>query len=303
MNSPDMQDPLVAGALEGLLRWYVAMGADAAIDEEPHDRFAAPAPQPARGPALTQDAQAEEAENRDTPSPEAPRQRTLNRDLPAPAAAPRFESTPAADALIAQAEELAARAGTLEELRHAWENFQGCGLAATASQMIFSGGTPGAPIMILGAAPGSDDERQGEAFAGAAGRLIDGMLAAIGLSRGTVYLANVIPWRPPGNRQPTPLEAALCLPFTRRHIALANPGVILCLGEKAAQLLLGTKEPLARLRGRWLTYEDGAAPVKIAITYSPDYLLSQPLQKKRAWADLLAFAKMLEARTNSSPHA
>ena len=125
------------------------------------------------------------------------------------------------------------------------------------------------------------------------------MLASIGLSRANAYLAHVIPWRPPGNRPPAPLEAALCLPFTRRHITLANPDLILCLGERTAQLLLGTKEPLARLRGRWLTYEDGATPIKTAVTFSPDYLLGQPLQKKRAWLDLLAFAKMLEAKAGS----
>jgi DNA polymerase len=291
-----MQDPLVAGALEGLLRWYVAMGADAAIDEEPHDRFAAS--------AQSQSVQSQTAK-REAPLPEASNPEPSGRDRPLTPAPPppRLDATPAADALIAQAEELAARAASLEELRHAWENFQGCGLAATASQMIFSGGTPGSGVMILGAAPGSDDERQGEAFAGMAGKLVDGMLAAIGLSRNSVYLANVIPWRPPGNRQPTPLEAALCLPFTRRHIALADPKLILCLGEKAAQLLLGTKEPLTRLRGRWLTYEDGTAPIKISVTFSPDYLLSQPLQKRRAWADLLAFAKMLEASANSVPRA
>jgi uracil-DNA glycosylase family 4 len=303
MSSPDMQDPLVAGALEGLLRWYVAMGADAAIDEEPHDRFAATAPRPARGPALAQEAQPQDTPSQKAPINEAPRNKALNRDQTSPAPPPRLESTPAADALIGQAEELAASATTLEELHRVWENFQGCGLAATASRMIFSGGTPGARVMILGAAPGSDDERQGEAFAGTAGQLIDAMLAAIGLSRATVYLAHVIPWRPPGNRPATQLEAALCLPFTRRHIALANPGMILCLGEKAAQLLLGTKEPLTRLRGRWLTYEDGTAPIKTAVTFAPETLLRQPLQKRRAWVDLLAFAKMLDAEANPAPRA
>ena len=122
------------------------------------------------------------------------------------------------------------------------------------------------------------------------------MLAAIGLTRQTVYLANVIPWRPPGNRAPTPLEAALCLPFTRRHIALADPAVILCLGERAAQLILDTKDSLARLRGRWLAFESDTGTVKTAVTFSPDYLLSQPVQKKRAWIDLIAVAKMLEAQ-------
>jgi DNA polymerase len=155
--------------------------------------------------------------------------------------------------------------------------------------------------MLIGAAPGSDDERQGEAFAGPAGRLVDAMLAAIGLTRDSVYLANLIPWRPPGNRPPTPLEAGLCLPFARRHIALARPEIILCLGERAAQLLLlDTKETLSRLRGRWHDYPGADGPIRLAVTFSPDYLLSQPLQKRRAWRDLLDVARALESSQPSA---
>ena len=166
--------------------------------------------------------------------------------------------------------------------------------------MIFADGAPGAPLMVIGAAPGSDDERQGTAFAGSQGQLLDGMLRAIGLTRETAYLTNVIPWRPPGNRPPTPLEAALCLPFTRRHIALAEPAFILCLGERAAQLLLDTREPLGKLRGRWHSYEGERTTVKLAVTFSPDYLLGQPLQKRRAWVDLIGVARMMEAQADAS---
>ena len=263
------------------------------IDEDPHDRFALveaaaiiERPAPARP--------SEDRSSSDRPAP-----RVLERRAPPLTAA---DGPPlAAEALIRQAQAIAASAQTLDELRALWERFDGCALATTAQRMIFAGGNPKAEIMIIGAAPGSDDERQGEAFAGPAGRLVDGMLRAIGLSRDTAYMTNVIPWRPPGNRPPTPLEAALCLPFTRRHIALAEPKLILCLGERAAQLLLDTKDSMARLRGRWLTFEGDATTVKLAVTFSLDYLLSQPLQKKRAWLDLMSIAKMLETKADISP--
>jgi uracil-DNA glycosylase family 4 len=285
---PDWTDD--AGAFESLLRWYLAMGVDAAIDADPHDRF-----------ALVEPVAVERAAG-DQASADRPAARVLERQAPPPRA-PGDGPPLAADALIRQAQEIAASARTLDELRTLWEAFDGCALATTAQAMIFAGGNAKADIMIIGAAPGSDDERQSEAFAGPAGRLVDGMLRAIGRSRDSAYMTNVIPWRPPGNRPPTPLEAALCLPFTRRHIALADPAFILCLGERAAQLLLDTKDSMARLRGRWLTYEGDATTVKVAVTFSLDYLLSQPLQKKRAWLDLLNVAKMLETTAAIRPRS
>ncbi len=262
-------------ALEGLLRWYAAMGVDAPVDEEPHDRFVAP--------ALAQVPQ--------TPRPGGPDAADGGDKAvagPRPTRLP--DGTPnSAEALIRQAEVLAAGASDLDDLRQRWTTLPGCALAST-SRMIFAGGTAGSSLMLIGGAPDSDDERQGEAFCGASGRLLDAMLRAIGLDRQGVYLANVIPWRPPGNRLPTPLELALCLPFTRRHIALADPAVLLCLGERAAQPLLGSREPVSRLRGRWLTHEGDAKTVKTLVTFSPDYLLKQPLQKRRAWLDLQMLA-------------
>ena len=273
MRSPDPIDhPL---ALEGLLRWYLAMGVDTPIDEVAHDRFVAPTGSPEeRG----------RGEGKGTlPRGQAPAV-TKSR------VTPPLEPSASADTLIKNAEALAAGATTLEDLRDAFATLPGCNLAATASRMIFSGGTPGTPVMLMGGAPDTDDERQGEAFAGANGRLLDAMLRAIGLDRKTVYLANVIPWRPPGNRAPTPLELALCLPFTRRHIALAAPSLLVCLGEKAAQPLLDTKEPISRLRGRWMSHEGETTTVKTLVTFSPEYLMKQPLQKRRAWADLRMLA-------------
>ena len=284
MTSSDTSDPADhAASLESLLRWYVAMGVDAAIDADPHDRFVVGAPD------------APPREGRTLAAPPA-----LQGASPAP---PRLmiDGLPiSADALVRQAEEIAAGAASLTALQEAWEGFGGCQLSATASRMIFAAGAPGASLMIIGAAPGSDDERQGMAFAGAQGRLLDGMLRAVGLTRETVYLTNVIPWRPPGNRPPTPVEAALCLPFTRRHVTLAQPDFILCLGERAAQLLLDTRETLAKLRGRWHSFEGERKTVKLAVTFSPDYLLSQPLQKRRAWADLTSVAKMMEAKASEA---
>jgi DNA polymerase len=274
MNDVPTDDP--ARALESLLRWYAAMGVDAAVDEMPHDRFVAP-----QAPAVA-------AEAPDT-SRRAP---AAMNAMPKTGAEPPIAVS--AEALVRDAEARAAGAGDLEALRRGFESLPGCTLA-TSARMIFSGGTAGARLMIIGAAPDSDDERQGEAFAGSSGRLLDAMLRAIGLDRSAVYLTYVVPWRPPGNRPPTPLELSLCLPFTRRHIALAAPQVILCCGERAAQPLLGVREPISRLRGRWLAYEGDGHTVKVLATYSPSYLLGQPLQKRRAWTDLQMVAAELAA--------
>ncbi len=271
--------PETRHALEALLRWYEAMGVDAAVDETSHDRFrfsqaAPPTPRDAQLP-------------RDAPS-------QPSRSLPPRAGTP--DSVPSsAEALVREAQVLAAAAVDIEDLAARWATLPGCTLAASASRMVFAGGTAGSRLMIVGGAPEADDERQGEAFAGPRGQLLDAMLRAIGLDRGKVYLANVVPWRPPGARPPSPLELSLCLPFARRHIALAAPAVLLCLGERAAQPLLDSREPISRLRGRWLTYEGDATTVRSLVTFSPDYLLNQPLQKRRAWADLQLLATALES--------
>ncbi len=254
-------------ALEALLGWYVAMGVDSAIEEVPRDHFVQPVSQHSQPHAAP---------------PQAPR------------AVPGRPSTARAgvtgEPLIAAAEELAAGAATIEELGARWAALPGCGLAATASQMIFAAGAPGSRLMLIAGAPDSDDERRGEAFCGAKGVLLENMLRAIGLDRSQVYLGHVVPWRPPGNRSPTPLELALCLPFAKRHITLAKPGILVCLGERAAQPLLGSRDPISRLRGRWVNYEGEGTTVKTLVTFSLDYLLTQPLQKRKAWADLQLIA-------------
>ena len=146
------------------------------------------------------------------------------------------------------------RGSSLEELRAALERFQGCGLKATATQLVFADGAPEARIMLVGEAPGADEDRIGRPFVGRAGQLLDRMLAAIGLDRRSVYIANVVPWRPPGNRTPTPQETAVCLPFVRRQIALVGPRLLVCLGGSATQTLLGVKEGITRTRGVWRDY-------------------------------------------------
>ena len=288
MISPDdSSEEATLASLEYLLRWYAAMGVDAPVDESPHDRFAAVVdaePAPAHGFVGS-------AGGRPAPERTGPNRSELDgepsRNDLRPRTRPSLDATPkTADALVRQAEALAADAMTAEALIARWETLPGCGLAATASRMIVAGGRFGAPVLVAGGAPEADDERVGEAFAGAHGRLLDAMLRAIGLDRAQVYLINVVPWRPPGNRVPTPLELALCLPFARRLVALAEPRLILCLGERAAQPLLGSREPISRLRGRWMAFEGEAKTVKTLVTFAPGYLLKQPLQKRRTWIDL-----------------
>jgi uracil-DNA glycosylase len=251
------------------------MGVDIAVDDAPHDRFAetpaSPSAQAEAGPAPT------------TAPP---------RTIEASHWVPR-EPAPAlpADAVEASAQESAASAKTLDDLRESLSRFEGCGLKATATRLVFGDGNPGADIMLFGEAPGADEDRQGVPFVGRAGQLLDKMLASIGLDRSKVYIANVVPWRPPGNRTPTPLETTACLPFTRRQIELVDPKILVCLGAAAAQTLLGTKEGIMRLRGRWLTYREGDKDIRAIAMLHPAYLLRQPAQKKLAWQDLRMLAK------------
>jgi DNA polymerase len=193
------------------------------------------------------------------------------------------------------AREAAAAARTLEELRAAIERFQGCGLKATATQLVFADGAPAARIMLVGEAPGGDEDRIGRPFVGRAGQLLDRMLASIGLDRTKVYIANVVPWRPPGNRTPTPQETGVCLPFVRRQIALVAPRILVCLGGSATQTLLGAKEGITRTRGVWRDYQsDDGASIPALPMFHPAYLLRQPAAKRQAWADLLKLKRAVD---------
>ncbi|HEY4275969.1 MAG TPA: uracil-DNA glycosylase, partial [Rhizomicrobium sp.] len=189
-----------------------------------------------------------------------------------------------------------AGARTLAELRAAMEAFEGSALKRAATHTVFADGTPQGRVLFIGEAPGRDEDRIGKPFVGRAGQLLDKMMASIGLDRSrNCYITNVINWRPPDNRDPSPEEAAICLPFLRRHIELANPGVIVLLGAVAARHVMGITEGIMKSRGRWLEYRVGDVLVPVMPTLHPAYLLRQPAHKKLAWRDLQALAARMEA--------
>ena len=294
MSSSEKSGPLTPRDAANALRWWCEAGVDLAIDETPHDRFAESAAQPPRTPSerAPPAARPTPIENSASPARHAPAERTP----PRPAEPARVTPPIAApDEAARSAQQAAAAARTLDELRAALGRFEGCGLKATATQLVFADGAPGAPIMLVGEAPGADEDRLGRPFVGRAGQLLDRMLASIGLDRGMVYIANVVPWRPPGNRTPTPQETAICLPFMRRQITLANPRLLVCLGASAMQTLLGTKEGITRARGVWRDYlgDDGNA-IKALPMFHPAYLLRQPGAKRQAWVDLRKLAAAIE---------
>jgi uracil-DNA glycosylase len=249
--------------LAALLHWYVAMGVDDAIDAVPNDRLAAVAA-PARAAR---------------PSPPPPA------EAPPPAVV-----LASASAGAASARQRAAAAATLKELEEAVASFDGCALRRTATHTVFADGTAHSPVMIIGEAPGADEDRIGRPFVGRSGQLLDRMLAAIGLDRQrNVYITNVLFWRPPGNRKPTDDEIAACLPFVWRHIALNAPKVLVLCGGTATSALLERSEGITRLRGRWfdLTVPGLDQPVPTLTTYHPSFLLRAPGRKSESWRDFL----------------
>lgn len=213
---------------------------------------------------------------------------------PAPAAAAK---RPAASALaqVPEAQSLADACNSLPALKEALEHFDGCALKATATQLVFADGDPSADLMIIGEAPGRDEDLAGKPFVGAAGQLLDKILAAAQLPRERVYITNIVPWRPPGNRKPTSLETQICLPFVRRHIALAKPKVLLLLGGTPATALTDKTEGITRLRGRWQDIQVGDGTVPALPTFHPAYLLRQPAHKAFTWADMLLLTEKLAA--------
>jgi DNA polymerase len=301
-NNENSGFPSTIEALEGLLRWYAEMGVDCPLDSVPHDRFAEAA---ARGPA--EPTRAKVRIGAANSLPDEPISRTpagterSSQSLPhrTPAfprterALPEKAATLPADAVTQSARESAAAAKNLDELREKLLAFEGCGLKATATQLVFGDGNPASDIMFVGEAPGADEDRTGRPFVGRAGQLLDRMLASIDLDRGKVYIANVVPWRPPGNRIPTPLETAVCLPFTQRQVELVAPRILVCLGNAPTQTLLGAKDGILKIRGRWYHYEAGGKKIRAMPMLHPAYLLRQPAQKKLAWQDLREVAKAL----------
>lgn len=261
-----------------LIAWYAEMGIDVALDDTPVDRLAE---------RVTRDAEprpnAEPPPREEVPAPV--------RIAAATTPAMPLEETSRAARAVAEA------ANTLDELREALAGFDGCSLRLTATRMVFADGVPGSRVMLVGEAPGRDEDLQGLPFVGRSGQLLDRMLAAIGLSRESVYIANVVPWRPPGNRDPAPHETAACLPFIKRQIELCDPDFLVLLGKSSAQTLLESSEGILRLRGRWKPYETGRRTIRALPTLHPAYLLRQPLQKRYAWRDFLA----LRAAVDKAP--
>jgi len=254
-----------------LLRFYAEAGVDALVGEAPVDRFAPETPRPAA---------------RAAPPARAPEIKS----------APPLAAPPSPDAAALDAREAVTTVTTLEELRAALERFEGCALKATASRLVFADGNPRAKLMLVGEAPGRDEDIEGLPFVGRSGKLLDLMLKAIGLDRTQVYIANIVPWRPPGNRTPTPQESAICLPFMLRQIELANPDILVCMGNPSTQTLLGTRDGITKTRGRWFPFQTGAREIRAIATFHPAFLLRSPLQKRFAWRDFLAIKKALTAQ-------
>ncbi len=244
-----------------LLQWYMTAGVNETIGDMPVDHF-----------------------NTHTPKEiVSHRQASVSVPPPAIASAPTDLKT----------ESLLRNVTTLEELRNIIENFNDCPLKATATKMVFGSGNPDAQLMIIGEAPGKEEDRQGLPFVGASGHLLDLMLNSIGLTRQDVYISNILPWRPPANRKPSEAEVALFTPFVKKHIALIKPKVLLLLGGSAVSAVLNTNIGITKARGQWQKYIDDDLTVDVMPSFHPAFLLRTPAQKKFSWRDLMAVKKNL----------
>ena len=259
-----------------LLAFYVETGVDAPIGETANDYLSAPVPSSAPPPAAVEPAQ--------------PRTRPNigNDGGAAPPAVP--------EAAVMAAREAARGAANLDELRAMLDRFDGCALKATASRLVFADGNPQARLMFVGEAPGREEDLEGLPFVGRSGKLLDQMLKAIGLDRTQVYIANIVPWRPPGNRTPTPVETQICLPFIQRQIELVDPDILVCVGQPSTAGLLGL-QGIMKNRGRWLTYQTGTREIRAMPILHPAYLLRSPIAKRLAWRDFRAMKQALGALT------
>jgi len=285
-----------------LLAWWREMGVDGALDDAGTDWLARVDAVPGQAFSLQKsDPTAETA--RTTPEVPPPSARaasdravgstTSQRPAVAPDAPRRFPTAPP-DAAALSARQAARQAKTLDELRTVLEAFDGCALKATAKSLCFFRGRPDARLMIVGEAPGREEDLAGKPFVGRAGQLLDKMLAAIGLGEDDVHITNVVYWRPPGNRTPTPQEALACRPFLERQIALVGPKVVLALGGAAAKQLFDVADGIMRIRGKWRELEAGGHTAQAMATLHPAYLLRTPAAKGMAWRDLLAVKAALK---------
>ncbi|WP_026501094.1 uracil-DNA glycosylase [Bartonella clarridgeiae] len=254
---------------EDLLNFYKESGVDTALTDVPIDRF--------NQPTTPLEPQLNQAYN-------PPHHKQISPTIK-PYALPPYNPNNTQPALSAI--EIAKNAQTLDELKSALLSFNDCSLKLTAKNTCFSDGTAGSPLMLIGEAPGREEDIQGIPFVGKAGILLNKILASIGLTRQNVYIANTIPWRPPGNRTPTPREVALCRPFIERQIFLAKPRILIALGGTATQFFTGVQSSIIRIRGKWLTYENENLKIPVMPTFHPAYLLRTPSQKKLTWIDFL----------------
>lgn len=260
--------------LRELLAFYAEAGVDAALTEEPANRFAA-----------DETRAAATARPIDRPRSAAP---TAEHNQAPVFTAPRMAVAVPDEGQVALARKRAEKAATLDELRQHMAEFEGCNLKFTAKNLVFADGNPAADVMLVGEAPGRDEDLEGLPFVGRSGQLLDRMLAAIGLDRQSVYIANVIPWRPPGNRTPTPQETEICRPFIERQVELVSPKILVTLGGPSAKTLLNATEGVLRLRGTWKEHVTASGTTIPAMpTLHPAYLLRNPAHKKLAWRDFL----------------
>lgn len=307
----------VSSALEALLDFYISAGADGWLELDPADAFAlSEAPRPAAPPQAGRMAPAAMQSAMQSAAPAAPARqmppqsqqaRSAPPMQPVPAHAPGAPVGGAAvvpgDEVVVAAREAARSAATLDELRETLARFDGCNLKLTAKSLVFADGPADAKVMFVGEAPGREEDARGLPFVGRSGQLLDRMLEAIGLARGEVYITNVVPWRPPGNRTPSPQETEICKPFVLRQIELVRPKVLVFLGGASAKALTGVQDGILRLRGRWLELPLGpdaqGATIRAMATLHPAYLLRSPVQKRYAWRDFLAIKAALDEASGS----
>lgn len=283
--------------LIALLAWYRDMGVTDALAEEPLDWLALG---DRAAIALERDAAraiAREVGEQNQAVPlEPPEFRAPSRARSAPNRS--FTTVPTGEAEDS-ARAAAQTATSLEALRAALERFEGCALRATAKNLCFFRGAADGRVMIIGEAPGREEDLEGKPFVGRAGQLLDRMLTAIGLSEADVHITNIVYWRPPGNRTPTPQEALVCRPFLMRQIELVRPELLLLLGGAAAKHILGVTEGILRIRGKWREVEIGNRRIPAMASLHPAYLLRSPAQKRLAWRDLLALRARLDEGNRS----
>lgn len=262
---------------QALMTWYLDAGVDETIGDQAVNRYEISPPAQSPAPAPVQGV----ADQTQTPLKPAANSQSLNGQN---------------DTVVQNAYALAEAAQSVDDLRQALENFEGCALQKTATNLVFTDGSDQAKVILVGEAPGAEEDRQGLPFVGPSGKLVDQMLASIDLDRDQVLITNTVFWRPPGNRSPTTQEIAICLPFLERLIELVDPAILVPVGGPAASALLGQSKGITRLRGQWFSYASSrmASPVPATPLLHPAYLLRSPAQKRDVWKDLLSIRDKLD---------